>query len=201
MVSAAVTKSTKPIRSKSKTAKLGSKTTSAKAAVSHPSWKDMIQECITEHREEARSGVSRSTIKKYITEKYRIEIEGTNASQLNRAIAHGAKVGLFALPKGPSGKVKMAPKNKLSHVNENTQPVVMKKASAPKAAVSAKKSAIKPSTASVKKSKAITKSTKKITSAKAATKRPAVKAAAAKVATTNSRAVIKPRGRPKKVEA
>jgi hypothetical protein len=33
-----------------------------------------------------------------------------NLSHLNRAITHGADNGLFVLPKGPSGKVKLAPK-------------------------------------------------------------------------------------------
>lgn len=31
---------------------------------------------------------------------------------LNRAIAHGAEKGDFVLPKGPSGKVRLAPKVK-----------------------------------------------------------------------------------------
>ena len=33
-------------------------------------------------------------------------------AQLNRAIASGTEGGLFLLPKGPSGKVKLAPKAK-----------------------------------------------------------------------------------------
>lgn len=39
-------------------------------------------------------------------------MNGLQTSQLNRAIAHGAEEGMFALPKGPSGKVKLAPKAK-----------------------------------------------------------------------------------------
>lgn len=37
-------------------------------------------------------------------------MSGLNLSQLNRAIAHGQEEGIFTLPKGPSGKVKLAPK-------------------------------------------------------------------------------------------
>ena len=37
-------------------------------------------------------------------------MSGTNLSQLNRAIASGTDGGIFVLPKGPSGKVKLAPK-------------------------------------------------------------------------------------------
>lgn len=47
---------------------------------------------------------------KYIQDKYRISLSGVNATQLNRAIAHGAENGMFTLPKGPSGKVKLAVK-------------------------------------------------------------------------------------------
>lgn len=50
----------------------------------------------------------------YAEEKYRIEVTGNNLFQLNRAIASGADDGIFILPKGPSGKVKLAPKNKAS---------------------------------------------------------------------------------------
>lgn len=37
-------------------------------------------------------------------------MNNANISHLNRAIAGGAEDGTFALPKGSSGKVKMAPK-------------------------------------------------------------------------------------------
>ncbi|KZT03498.1 uncharacterized protein LAESUDRAFT_659398 [Laetiporus sulphureus 93-53] len=117
MAAAASTKSAKPLATKTKTAKSNSKA-AAKALAAHPSWKEMIAECITEHKSETRSGVSRATIKKFISEKYKIDIDGVNASQLNRAIAHGASSGVFALPKGPSGKVKLAPKNKPAPANE-----------------------------------------------------------------------------------
>jgi len=35
-----------------------------------------------------------------------------NVFQLGRAIASGTETGIFVLPKGPSGKVKLAPKTK-----------------------------------------------------------------------------------------
>lgn len=43
---------------------------------------------------------------------YKIDMSGVNLSQLNRAITSGTENGIFVLPKGPSGKVKLAPKAK-----------------------------------------------------------------------------------------
>ncbi|KAF8845017.1 hypothetical protein BDN67DRAFT_962502 [Paxillus ammoniavirescens] len=43
-----------------------------------------------------------------------------SASHLNRAITHGADKGNFVLPKGPSGKVKLAPKKIGGVAKENT---------------------------------------------------------------------------------
>lgn len=39
-------------------------------------------------------------------------MNGLQTSQLNRAIVSGEKLGIFVLPKGPSGKVKLASKVK-----------------------------------------------------------------------------------------
>ncbi|KAF9065322.1 hypothetical protein BDP27DRAFT_1229161 [Rhodocollybia butyracea] len=92
------------------------KTTSAKTkasggkATAHPTWIDMIKECITAHPDDARTGVSRPTIKKFVESKYKIDVNASAASQLNRAITSGNEKGVFVLPKGPSGKVKLAPK-------------------------------------------------------------------------------------------
>ncbi|THU99330.1 hypothetical protein K435DRAFT_659269 [Dendrothele bispora CBS 962.96] len=94
------------------------KTVTSKAESGRPSWKDIIKECIALNREDARTGVSRSTIKKYAEETYKIEVTGINLSQLNRAIISGSETGLFVLPKGPSGKVKLAPKTKKTETNE-----------------------------------------------------------------------------------
>ncbi|KAF8590545.1 hypothetical protein K439DRAFT_98046 [Ramaria rubella] len=80
------------------------------AASSHPPFADMIKECITAHPSEARAGVSRPTIKKFLETKYGLDISAGTVTNINRAIAHGAEKGLFTLPKGPSGKVKLTPK-------------------------------------------------------------------------------------------
>ncbi|KAI0928380.1 hypothetical protein AcW1_005640 [Taiwanofungus camphoratus] len=190
---ASAPKSAKPAGPKEKTLKIAKKATSTKAtaklAASHPSWKDMIKECIVDHPEDARSGVSRATIKKYITEKYKLEIEGANASQLNRAIAHGAQIGIFALPKGPSGKVKLAPKLKPSSNNENAKPAgtkaidakpaTSKKALNKTAAATNKKTGRSKKTSTTKVEKKAS-STKKASSARAEKKKHAAKAAATK---------------------
>jgi hypothetical protein len=54
----------------------------------------------------------------FIEEKYKLEMTGLQTSQLNRAISTGAEEGIFSLPKGPSGKVKLASKNKTSPAKE-----------------------------------------------------------------------------------
>ncbi|KAI0003339.1 hypothetical protein BJV74DRAFT_813160 [Russula compacta] len=82
----------------------------AKSAPTHPSWTDMIKECISTYREDARHGVSRPQIKKFVEEKYKLEIGNAQVTQLSKAIAVGAEKGIFSLPKGPSGRVKLAPK-------------------------------------------------------------------------------------------
>jgi histone H1/5 len=86
------------------------------------------QEAITQHREDARAGVSRSAIKKaspaeytcvrvidvrfqYAEEKYKLDMtSASNLHQLNLALTRGAEKETFVFPKGPSGKVKLAPK-------------------------------------------------------------------------------------------
>ncbi|KAL5533018.1 hypothetical protein ACEPAF_4794 [Sanghuangporus sanghuang] len=188
--------------------------TKAKKAVSakvsnaaHPSWKDIVKECIAENPGDARTGVSRSTIKKYAEKKYKIDMNGTALFQLNRAITSGAEKGYFVLPKGPSGKVKLAPKTKSNTSSkENAKPVspkpkakgkitattkpaakAAKAATAKKAPVKstiAKKAAPKKSTTpkatTAKKSKTVTASTKKTSSKKLDVKKTAAKAAASR---------------------
>ncbi|KAJ7922580.1 hypothetical protein B0H13DRAFT_1456410, partial [Mycena leptocephala] len=92
---------TKPAAAKPK------KTAASKAAPVHPSWKDIIKECIATG--EARSGVSRNAIKKFAEDKYKLSTP-SHVSQLNRAIIHGVETGVFVQPKGPSGCVKIPPK-------------------------------------------------------------------------------------------
>ncbi|KAJ7063114.1 hypothetical protein C8F01DRAFT_1209479 [Mycena amicta] len=96
-----------------------SKKTTSKAAT-HPSFVEMIKECIIAHPEEARGGVSRPMIKKFIESKYKVEFNAAHASQLSRAITTGSERGTFTLPKGPSGKVKLTPK---SSTKENSKPI------------------------------------------------------------------------------
>ncbi|KAH9029562.1 hypothetical protein EDB84DRAFT_1496266 [Lactarius hengduanensis] len=91
--------------------KPSTKKSTSKSVVEHPSWKDIIKEAIIQHPEDARSGVSRSTIKKYAEEKYKLDMtSASNLHQLNLALTRGAEKETFVFPKGPSGKVKLAPK-------------------------------------------------------------------------------------------
>lgn len=87
----------------------------------HPSWVDMVKECITAHPDDARHGVSRPTIKKFVETKYKIYPNQTSNSQLARAITHGAEKGIFVLPKGPSGKIKLPPKGSSPHETTKEQ--------------------------------------------------------------------------------
>ncbi|KAG8217469.1 hypothetical protein J3R82DRAFT_5614 [Butyriboletus roseoflavus] len=66
-------------------------------------------------------GVSRPAIKKFVDSKYHLSMNTVATGQLNRAIAHGTHSGDFVLPKGPSGKVKLAPKRVGEIVKENKQ--------------------------------------------------------------------------------
>ncbi|KAG5354181.1 hypothetical protein C0989_003694 [Termitomyces sp. Mn162] len=77
-----------------------------------------LQECIIAHPDEARTGVSRPTIKKFVETKYHVTLDHATASQLNRAITSGSEKGTFVLPKGPSGKVKLAPKARTDAAKE-----------------------------------------------------------------------------------
>jgi len=70
----------------------------------------MIKECISSHPDDSRYGVSRPQIKKFVEETYKLEIGNAQVTQLSKAIAVGAEKGIFSLPKGPSGRVKLAPK-------------------------------------------------------------------------------------------
>lgn len=95
---ATTTKATKPTSTKAKAP--AAKKASSKAAPAHPSWATIITECIIAHKEEARTGVSRQTIKKFAEEKYKLEPTPANVARLNHAISHGAEKGTFNLPKG-----------------------------------------------------------------------------------------------------
>ncbi|KAN0127537.1 hypothetical protein V8E53_014625 [Lactarius tabidus] len=86
------------------------KKASSKATTSHPPWTDMIKECIAANPEDARHGVSRPQIKKFVEEKYKVVIGNAQITQLSKAIALGAEKNIFYLPKGLSGRVKLPPK-------------------------------------------------------------------------------------------
>lgn len=73
----------------------------------------MIKEAIAAHPQEARTGLGRPTIKKFIHAKHPETSKIPEASfnkYISKAIAKGAETKAFLLPKGASGKVKLAPK-------------------------------------------------------------------------------------------
>ncbi|KIM80844.1 hypothetical protein PILCRDRAFT_520004 [Piloderma croceum F 1598] len=108
-----------PKTSKAKTSKASStKKPVAKKPTAHPSWKTIISECITVHKEEARAGVSRQLLKKFAAEKYKLAPTAANIAHLNHAITHGAEKGIFLLPKGPSGRVKLSVAGKASRASD-----------------------------------------------------------------------------------
>ncbi|KAJ7273558.1 hypothetical protein B0H12DRAFT_498165 [Mycena haematopus] len=133
----------------------------AKAALSHPTWVDMIKECIASHPEDARQGVSRPQIKKFVETKYKLSIGTAQNTQLSKALAAGSEKKIFVLPKGPSGRVKLAPKVKPADAstkeNKSTKPKPAAKTAktatkaAPKAA--SKKAPAKPTAAAKAKPK------------------------------------------------
>lgn len=92
------------------TSKAPKKASSKSTTSSHPPWTDMIKECIAANPEDARHGVSRPQIKKFVEEKYKVAIGNAQITQLSKAIALGAEKNVFYLPKGLSGRVKLPPK-------------------------------------------------------------------------------------------
>jgi len=86
----------------------------------HPSFEEIIRECIRESKEDRREGVSRPTIKKFMESRYGLEMTSLTIANINRAILKGQEKGVFELPKGPSGKVKLA---KAAEDKENEAPV------------------------------------------------------------------------------
>jgi histone H1/5 len=139
----------------------------------------MIKEAILAHPEEARSGVGRQTIKKYLNKKHPETSKISEASFSNlvsKAIARGAEKKTFLLPKGPSGKIKLAPSVKKTTA---TKPAATKKpaTTAAKKPAAAKKTTTAKKTTAAKKPAAAKKTT---TAKKPAAKKPAAKKPAAK---------------------
>ncbi|KAJ7939258.1 hypothetical protein B0H13DRAFT_1941331 [Mycena leptocephala] len=81
-----------------------------KIAPSHPTWIDMIKECIVAHPEYARQGVSRPQIKEFVESTYKLSIGPFQNTQLSKALKTGSTMNIFVLPKGPSERVKLAPR-------------------------------------------------------------------------------------------
>ncbi|KAH0830521.1 hypothetical protein J3R83DRAFT_1973 [Lanmaoa asiatica] len=108
----------------------------------------LYQECIATTPDGARHGVSRPAIKKFVDSKYHLPMNATATSQLNRAISHGTHSGDFVLPKGPSGKVKLAPKRvgEIAKKKPPSKPPMVTKArgTAKKPSVSTTKSKMPP---------------------------------------------------------
>ncbi|KNZ53431.1 uncharacterized protein VP01_323g8 [Puccinia sorghi] len=161
----------KPISSATKKATAPKKTSVSAPKASSADLKltmeDMIKDAIQNDKENVRGGVSRPAIKKYLAFRFKVLDTPANITRLNKAIQRGAEKGIFALPKGASGKVKLAkvvsepkvskpaskvakPVSKSAAVRKPTKPkVAAKKAGAE--TLAAKKVTKKVPTASLKK--------------------------------------------------
>jgi len=155
---------------KSAVAAKTSKKTAARPAATHPSWIEMIKECIAASPDDSRQGVSRPHIKKYVEEQYNLQIGNAQNTQLARAIATGAEKGIFVLPKGPAGKVKLPPKNARPADTSASKENKPAKAVAPKPVTKARpaKAASTKAVAAKSAKKPVTKSKAVTTGAKAA---------------------------------
>jgi histone H1/5 len=118
----------------------------------------MIKEAILAHPEESRNGLSRPTIKKFLHKKHPETSKLSEASfnnHISKAIARGAAKATFLLPKGPSGKVKLAPSVK------KVKAPAAKKAPAVKKPAAAKKPAVKKTATTAAKKPAVKKTATK----------------------------------------
>jgi len=81
-----------------------------KAPATHPKYIDMIKDAIINLKD--RNGSSRQKVKNYVRANFKV-VEGPQVDlQINRAIKKGAEDGVLLQPKGPSGPVKLAKKDK-----------------------------------------------------------------------------------------
>ncbi|KAF8638828.1 hypothetical protein AX17_001886 [Amanita inopinata Kibby_2008] len=142
-----------------------------KQHATHPSWIEMIKACISAHPDNARQGVSRPQIKKFVEQTYKLEMNNAQNVMLSRALGSGSEKGVFVLPKGPSGRVKLAPKTKAVDTSaKENKPAVKPKAPASKSVVGkpSAKQATKPMAKAGKPaSKTVAKGTTKKASGKA----------------------------------
>lgn len=201
-----------PTKAKSAVAKAPAKKSTSTRKPSSMTYEDMIIEAIISYGEEGRSGLGRPTLKKVILAKHpdtgKLPLSSFS-THLNSAIVRGKDKGVFLLPKGVSGKVKLAAKAKhAAATSAAPKKITAAKKAAPSSsstkkaksstskAASAKKTAIKKAPAKtttkktpVKKASAKTTTAKKTPAKKApAKKAPAKKAATTKKTTTKSSA-------------
>ncbi|KAJ7808937.1 hypothetical protein B0H14DRAFT_2868242 [Mycena olivaceomarginata] len=97
--------------------------TNKPTVTAHPSWREIIKECIATSDAPTRQGVSRHAIKKFAADKYKLNTPA-DLSHLKRAIIVGVDGGFFrAAEGGPSGCVKLASKVRTkSNLKENSKP-------------------------------------------------------------------------------
>lgn len=201
-----------PTKAKSAVATAPAKKSTSSRKPSSMTYEDMIIEAIISYGEEGRSGLGRPTLKKVILAKHpdtgKLPLSSFS-THLNSAIVRGKDKGVFLLPKGVSGKVKLAAKAKhAAATSAAPKKITAAKKAAPASsstkkaksstskAASAKKTAIKKAPAKtttkktpVKKASARTTTAKKTPAKKApAKKAPAKKAATTKKTTTKSSA-------------
>ena len=163
------------------------KRASATKKSTNMTYEDMIKEAILAHGTEARLGLGRPTIKKFILAKHpdtgKLPLASFNA-HFNPAITRGEEKGVFLLPKGASGKVKLAAKAKAATVKaQEAKKPVAKKAAAPSK---------KTSSTATKKSTTTEKTTSKAAPKKATvTKKAASSTSKKSAATKKARAVTK----------
>ncbi|KAG5639622.1 hypothetical protein H0H81_010824 [Sphagnurus paluster] len=74
----------------------------------------------------------------FVEGKYRIALDNAAANHLNRAISSGNEKGTLYLPKGLSGKIKLAPKARIDTKKENAKPVLKKSAAVTKVSAAKK---------------------------------------------------------------
>ncbi|KAM9901728.1 hypothetical protein OXX69_008603 [Metschnikowia pulcherrima] len=149
----------------------------------------MIKSAVTSLKE--RNGSSRQAVKKYVQSNFDVKA-GSFDSLFNAALRKGVETGEFSQPKGPSGPIKVAKKEKsAAPATAAAAPAkVTKKPTPKKAEPETKKAAAKKAVAKAPAKKA-TKPVKKAASTKAAPKKAAPKKAASKKAVTTKR-VVKP---------
>ena len=178
-----------PTKAKSAVAKAPAKKSTSTRKPSSMTYEDMIIEAIISYGEEGRAGLGRPTLKKVILAKHpdtgKLPLSSFS-THLNSAIVRGKDKGVFLLPKGVSGKVKLAAKAKhAAGTSAAPKKITAAKKAAP-ASSSTKKTKSSTSRAASAKKTAIKKAPAKTTTAKKtpAKKAPAKKAPAKKAATT-----------------